>query len=127
VDHANETPAFISEADVIRRLGQGNLVDLEPYSGPEQIEPFLRDLIASRIDLHAIGDNTLEPTPDAYPFTADSWDAFVNELVAGAVSATPSKIIEGVSECAWEAHLRDELTISVDAVQEVMPRVTQAV
>ncbi len=127
VDHANETPDFISEDDIVRRLGQRNLVDLEPYSGQDEIEPFLRDLLRSRINLGAVSSFPDSAPADTYPFTQDAWDLFINELLHGAVSATPSKVIEGVSECSWEAHVQDVDHISIDVVQEVMPRVTAAV
>lgn len=127
VDHSNETPEFVSEDDIIRRIGQRNMVDLDPYSEPGEIEPFLKDLLESRIRLDEIDVWPGDTSRDTFPFAPDARDLFVHELLAGAVSATPSKIIEGVSECAWEAHTRGEPFINVDVVQEVMPRVTAAV
>jgi hypothetical protein len=127
VDSTHETPEFISEDDIVRRLGQRNLVDLQPYSGQDEIDPFLRDLLKSRIDFDSISSFPEEAPPDTYPFTPDARDLFINELLHGGVSATPSKIIEGVSECVWEAHIQDRNYISVEMINDVMPRVTASV
>ena len=127
VDNTNPSPEFVNEDDILRRMGQRNVITLDPYSEPEQIMPFLGDLLNARITKSGIGTLPSSVTSGSYPFDTDALDLFANELLHGAVSATPSKIIEGVSECAWEAHMRDEDFISVDVVQEVMPRVTAAV
>jgi hypothetical protein len=124
VDTNNPFPGFIIEDDIVRRMGQRNSIELPTYSDATDIDPFLRDLVGARIRLDDLGSLPPEVTRDSYPFTMDARDLFINELVAGAVSATPSKIIEGLSECAWAAHIAEESFISVETVQEVMPRVT---
>lgn len=126
VDSNNPSPEFINEDDILRRMGQKNVVVLEPYSEADEVLPFLIDLVAARIDVASVSPSGAPPDP-SYPFTEDGLGLFVNELLNGAVSATPSKIIEGLSECAWEAHVRDEDVITDAVVQEVMPRVTAAI
>lgn len=127
VDSNNPSPEFINEDDILRRIGQRNIVEIEPYAEPSQIEPFMKDLLKARIKQDQLADLPDDVRRDYYPFQDDALDLFINELLSGAVSATPSKIIEGVSECAWEAHSRNLFYITADVVQEVMPRVTAAV
>jgi hypothetical protein len=127
VDNNNPSPGFINEDDILRRIGQKNILVLEPYSQAQQIVPFLQDLLKARIDFAEVQTFPNGSTKDSYPFEADALDLFVNELLHGAVSATPSKIIEGVSECAWKAHTLNEDIISVGVVQDVVPRVTAAI
>lgn len=127
VDNNNPSPEFINEDDIIRRIGQKNILNIEPFSQPQQVLPFLQDLLKSRIKLEELETLPASVSKASYPFETDAMDLFVNEMLHGAVSATPSKIIEAVSECAWEAHTRDQNAISAEVVQDVVPRVTAGI
>jgi len=126
-DGNNPTPEFIIEDDILRRLGQRNIITIDPYNEVEQIKPFLKDLLEARIKQSEVGDLPGNVQLEYYPFDNDALDLFINELLSGAVSPTPSKIIEGVSECAWETHTLDQEYITIDVVQEVLPRVMAAI
>lgn len=126
VDSNYPSPEFINEDDIMRRLGQRNIITLEPYSQPEQVLPFLKDLLKARIKLDAVQSFPDGSSRETYPFDSDAIDLFVNEILSG-LSPTPSKIIEAVRECAWEAHTRDQDVITTAIVQEVVPRVTASV
>lgn len=126
VDNANPTPEFITEDDIFRRLGTHNIVDLEPFTESAEIVPFVRDLLEARIDFGSISEFPAGSTAASFPFTDDGFELFVQELASGAASATPSKVIEGVSECAWKAHTLEEEAISMTTVQDVMPIVMAA-
>lgn len=127
VDSNNPSPDFINEDDILRRLGQKNILNLEPFSLAEQVLPFVKDLLRARIKLDEITTFPPGVSKDSYPFESDAMDLFVNEMLHGAVSATPGKIIEAVSECAWAAHTKNEDAVSFSVVQDVVPRVTAAI
>ncbi len=122
VDNNTPAPNFITEEDIVRRVGQQNILELEPYSDPIEVRRFLTDLIQARIDFSRVTDLSSTVTAETYPFDMDALDLFLQELLAG-VSPTPSKIIEALSECALEAHIEDLNHITADVVREVVPRV----
>lgn len=126
MDNNNPTPEFMIEDDIVRRMGQKNIIDLEPFFEGLQLKNFIKDLLSARIDFTEITAFPDGSSLDTYPFKSDAFDLFLNELLGGAVSATPSKIIEGVRECTWRAHELDIDLVSVEVVQEIMPVVTQA-
>lgn len=125
VDLNNPYPEFAAEEDIVRRLGQQNILTLEPYSDPNEVKAFIQDLLKARVDPSSIETLPAGVKAETYPFTEDALDLFMHEVLAG-VSPTPSKIIEAVSECALAAHLQDQDTIELDVVRNVVPSVVSA-
>ncbi len=121
-DTNNSPPEFIMEDDINRRIGQQNILTLEPLADAPEVKGFLKDLLHARIDFASLPALPSNVTGETYPFEVDAFDLFLNELISG-VSPTPSKVIESLSECALTSHLANEDFISMEVVQDVVPRV----
>lgn len=120
----DEPPGFMTEGDIMTRLGREGIRLLEPLA-PVEVAKFLTDLLGAFVDREAaaakIQAEGLETTAELYPFTDDGLSVFVQHASVDPHNSIPRTILGALTACALETLRSGRHVFDAALVDDVVP------
>jgi len=121
----DDMPEWYIRADIQRRLGNNNIIEIPPLPAVREVRIFTEELIAEFIDKEKadkkIKSEKLKTTPNAFPFAKDSLEKICQYAIQDPTKALPSHIIKTINECAIRVWDEEKAIIGDDIVDAVAP------
>lgn len=116
---------LLVRADIRTRIGENNYVEIPPLPSIQDIQIFLKELLAELIEQNKaekkIQNESLGVSLETYPFTAEAFDILCEFASEDPTKALPRSLIKAVNECAISAWDEKKPIIDLNIVNEIAP------
>ena len=116
---------IIVRADIRTRIGENNFVEIPPLPSVQDIQIFLKELLAELIEQkkaeEKIQKESLEVSIKTYPLTAEAFDMLSDFASQDPTKALPRNLIKAVNECAISAWDERKPIIEPNIVNDIAP------
>lgn len=118
-------PGWYKRSDILGRVGMDNIIDISYLPSVNDVEIFVREMLAEFIDKgeadKRIKEKKLNISIETYPFKADAFELLTEYASQDPDNALPRNIIRAINECAITAWDKESSIINIDIVNEIAP------